>query len=106
MTMLIYRSGMLNLCGNNVRLIELFRQEFDREESALLEGNGHGLGLMGDYDGVGNWYGGRIQQIARLYKSTTGYDLRIEKPEKTRSYEIARRHSSRRIMQVRISKDL
>jgi RNA-dependent RNA polymerase len=72
----------------------------------MLEGKGRGLGLMGDYEGVENWYGGRIQQIARLNKSTTGYTLRIEKPEKIRSYEIARFHSSRRIMQVRIPKDL
>lgn len=43
-----------------------FRWELDRELKATLENKGRGLGLMGEWEGKPNWYGGQVQQIARI----------------------------------------
>src|SRR5438046_892342 len=42
------------------------REELEREKKACTEGSGRGLGLMGKWEGIEDWYGGRIQQVARL----------------------------------------
>jgi RNA-dependent RNA polymerase len=86
--------------------LEAIRQEFDREQAALVERKGRGLGLMGDYDGVPNWYGGNIQQVARLHKESDDFVIRLELPEQRRSYQLARALGSRRLLQVRIPDQL
>ena len=68
----------------------------------VREGKGRGLGLMGDYEGVANWYGGKIQQVARLHKESDGFIIRLEPPEQKRSYQFARALGSRRLLQLRI----
>ncbi|KAF5352350.1 hypothetical protein D9756_006189 [Leucocoprinus leucothites] len=86
----------------------LLWKELDREQAAILENVGRGLGLMGEWDGQENWYGGRVQQIARLSKTTDehGYHIHLEAMEKRRSHRFARFCGSRRILQLRIPKKL
>ncbi|KAI0321269.1 RNA-dependent RNA polymerase [Amylostereum chailletii] len=87
----------------------LFRKEYDREQMALCEANGRGLGCTeGEYEGVRNWYGGRIQQVVRV--ETLGLDkkewkLVLQEPEMKRSYHLARKMGSRRLLELRIPKD-
>ena len=60
---------------------------------------------MGDWHGISNWYGGKVQQIFRLTKSDSPgppYKLIMEKLESTRSYRFARFLGSPRIAQIRI----
>jgi len=83
----------------------------DREQKAILENRGRGLGLMGDWEGEPNWYGGRIQQIFRLSKAPAGstgppYVVSLNKLENRRSHRIARFLGSPRIAQMRIDNDL
>jgi RNA-dependent RNA polymerase len=92
------------------------RQELDREQKAIKEDFGRGVGLMGDWEGVEKWYGGRVQQVARLELAHSEgpptdpkrrqFEIRLEKLESGRSYKIARVLGSRRMLQVRVSKDL
>lgn len=85
------------------------RQELDREQAAILENKARGLGLMGKWHGQDDWFGGRIQQIARLSKSNDNdgrYRIQLEPMEKRRSHRFARFCGSRRILQLRIPKDL
>jgi RNA-dependent RNA polymerase len=89
----------------------LSRRELDREIKATSEGKGRGLGLMGNWEGVENWYGGRIQQIARLVKTAPGeaeqpYKIILEKLESTRSHRFARYLGSLGVLQLGIPKDL
>jgi RNA-dependent RNA polymerase len=83
-----------------------FREEFDREQGALVEDEGRGLGLMGDYEAVSDWYGGKIQQVARLDKISDKFVIRLEPPEQKRSYQLARALGSRRLLQVRVPDEL
>jgi hypothetical protein len=82
----------------------------DREQKAILENRGRGLGLMGEWEGVPNWWGGRIQQILRLAKAPPGsvepYVVYLERLESRRSHRIARFLGSRRVNQMRIDSDL
>jgi RNA dependent RNA polymerase len=82
------------------------RKELDREQAAIEENKSRGLGLMGEWKGVTNWYGGQVQQIMRLVKHDTSYKLTLEPMEKRRSYRFARFYGSRRFLQVRMSEDL
>ena len=87
----------------------LYREELDREQAAILENDGRGLGLLGEWHGQENWYGGRIQQVARLSKSAiTGcsYKVHLEAMEKRRSHRFARFCGSRRILQIRVPEKL
>jgi hypothetical protein len=85
----------------------LSRKELDREQAAIEENQSRGLGLMGEWKGVTNWYGGQVQQILRLVKHETGYyKLTLEPMEKRRSCRFARFYGSRRFLRVRISEDL
>lgn len=63
---------------------------------------------MGTWDGQDNWYGGRIQQVARLSRREdgSGYHLRLEAMEKRRSLRFARFCGSRRILQLRMPEEL
>jgi len=64
--------------------------------------------LLGEWDGQENWYGGRIQQVARLSKlrawpvNGCAYTICLEAMEKRRSHRFARFCGSRRILQIRI----
>ncbi|KAJ3821613.1 RNA dependent RNA polymerase-domain-containing protein [Lentinula raphanica] len=81
-------------------------QESDREQLALLENKGRGLGLMGPFQGVDNWFGGQIQQIATL-RETAKFVLilQLEPLEMRRSTRFARQFGSRRVIQVRIPRN-
>ncbi|KAL0952028.1 hypothetical protein HGRIS_008673 [Hohenbuehelia grisea] len=96
-------------------------REYDREQVAIEENQGRGNGLMGEHMGELNWYGGKIQQILRIYipdsktplrdgpagstRAATAVQLRIciEKSEMRRSHYFARAFGSRRWLQVRVS---
>ncbi|KAH7911585.1 RNA dependent RNA polymerase-domain-containing protein [Hygrophoropsis aurantiaca] len=80
--------------------------EYDREQAAIMENKGRGLGAMGEWHGKDNWYGGRIQQVVRLLKNGSGFIFELEKPEIRRSHRFSRFLGSRRVLQVRISEDL
>ncbi|KAF9071993.1 RNA dependent RNA polymerase-domain-containing protein [Rhodocollybia butyracea] len=81
-------------------------QESDREQLAIEEGVGRGLGLMGEWHGATDWYGGRIQQVATLIERGEGFVLNLEPLEMQRSTRIARFLGSRRLIQIRMSKAL
>ena len=82
----------------------------DREQNAILENCGRGLGLMGEWEGEPNWWGGQIQQILRLAKAPSGspeqYVVHMERLESRRSNRIARFLGSRRVSQMRVNADL
>ncbi|TDL26400.1 hypothetical protein BD410DRAFT_763609 [Rickenella mellea] len=81
--------------------------ELDREQDAILENRGRGLGLMGPWREKEKWYGGRIQQVARLSKSSKGkYEVRLGELEHRRSNRFARFLGSRHLLQLRIDKKL
>lgn len=84
------------------------RAEYDREQAAINENKGRGLGGMGPWRGKDDWYGGRIQQIARVRKGKGkgSFVIQLEKPEIRRSHRFSRFLGSRRILQVRVSDDL
>ncbi|KAG2369519.1 RNA dependent RNA polymerase-domain-containing protein [Suillus spraguei] len=80
--------------------------EYDREQLAIVENKGRGLGTMGDWEGKENWYGGKIQQVARIVRAGSSYKLELEKPEIRRSHRFARFLGSRRILQIRVPDNL
>ncbi|KAG9313859.1 RNA dependent RNA polymerase-domain-containing protein [Chiua virens] len=80
--------------------------EYDREQDAILENKGRGLGGMGAWKGKDDWYGGRIQQVGRLVRNNNRYSIQLEKPEIRRSHRFSRFLGSRRIMQVRVPDNL
>lgn len=72
-----------------------------------MENEGRGLGLMGEWKGVKNWYGGQIQQLARLKKDTYGkLKVTLEPLEKRRSHRYGRFYGSRRFIQLRVPEEL
>lgn len=89
-----------------IQTSDISRKELDREQAAIEENKSRGLGLMGEWKGITNWYGGQVQQIIRLVKHGTGYKLVVEPMEKRRSYRFARFYGSRRFLQVRIPEDV
>jgi RNA-dependent RNA polymerase len=90
---------------HTVRLIALLREEYDREQDAIVERRSRGLGLQGPWKGVQDWYGGRIQQVVRISESKTKGELqyRLDQPVMQRSTRFARFLGSRRILQVKLS---
>jgi RNA-dependent RNA polymerase len=88
------------------RLTMLHREEYDREQDALLEGQSRGLGLRGEWKGTPDWYGGRIEQIVRLSRSKGKFTYRLDRPDIKKSTRFARFLGSRRILKVKLSKDL
>ncbi|KAI6015621.1 RNA dependent RNA polymerase-domain-containing protein [Pisolithus marmoratus] len=78
--------------------------EYDREQAAIMEHKGRGLGGMGLWHGKDGWYGGRIQQVGRLKEGTGkgSFAIQLETPEIRRSHRFARYLGSRRILQVRV----
>jgi hypothetical protein len=84
----------------------LYREEYDREQDAILEGQSRGLGLRGEWKGKRDWYGGRIEQKVRLSRSNGKFTYRLDRPDLKKSTRFARFMGSRRILQVKLSKDL
>jgi len=82
------------------------RKEYDREEDAILEGQSRGLGLRGEWKGVPDWYGGRIEQVVKLSKSDDTFAYRLVRPALRKSTRFARFLGSRRILKVNLAKDL
>ncbi|KAI9513086.1 RNA dependent RNA polymerase-domain-containing protein [Russula earlei] len=81
-------------------------EEYDREQDALMEGQSRGLGLRGEWKGVPDWYGGRIEQMMTLTKSDGKYTYRLVRPGIKDSTRFARFLGSRRILKVKLAKDL
>ncbi|KAF8273854.1 RNA dependent RNA polymerase-domain-containing protein [Lactarius quietus] len=79
--------------------------EYDREQNAIIERQSRGLGLQGEWQGVRDWYGGRIQQVVRLSKSNGVFRYRLDPPSMQRSNRFARFLGSRRILQIKLSKE-
>ena len=63
---------------------------------------------MGHWQGQDGWFGGRIQQVARLTKNErdSHYHIHLEHMERRRSHRFARFCGSRRILQLRVPKEL
>ncbi|KAI5825047.1 hypothetical protein K523DRAFT_251903 [Schizophyllum commune Tattone D] len=85
-------------------------RELDLEQAALLEGLGRGLGLMGPWPAQGvadDYFGGKIQQVVRLTREGPGsFAFRLLPIQaQRRSYRLARRLGSRRILQVRLDRE-
>ncbi|KAI0249507.1 RNA dependent RNA polymerase-domain-containing protein [Lactifluus subvellereus] len=82
-------------------------EEYDREQDAINERQSRGLGIKDEREGVQDWYGGRIQQVLRLSRPTKNeFKYRLDQPVMQRSNRFARFLGSRRILQVRLSKEL
>lgn len=89
------------------RLTMLHREEYDREQDAILEGQSRGLGLRGEWKGMADWYGGRIEQVVRLSRSKNNeFAYRLDRPDLKKSTRFARFLGSRRILKVKPSRDL
>jgi RNA-dependent RNA polymerase len=88
------------------RLTVLHREQYDREQDAILEGQSRGLGLRGEWKGMPDWYGGRIEQKMRLSRSKGKITYRLDRPDLKKSTRFARFLGSRRILKVALSKDL
>ena len=82
------------------------RAEYDREQEAILERQSRGLGLKGEWQGKRDWYGGQIQQVVRLSKPNGEFRYRLDQPSMQRSNRFARFLGSRRILQIKLSKDV
>lgn len=67
-----------------------------------MENKNAGLGLDKANQ---NWYGGQIQQPARLTGENGNYKIILEPMEKRRSHRFARFYGSRRILQLRIPEE-
>lgn len=82
------------------------RDELKREQKAIVHEPDRGLGLMGTWEDEANWYGGRIQQLARVEQDDASphkYTLTLGAMHKVgRSHRLARFLGSRRVLQVRI----
>jgi len=61
---------------------------------------------MGEWQGVQDWYGGKIQQIVRLVQEGDAFKIILEPLEMTRSHRFARFYGSRRFLHLRISEEL
>ncbi|KAI6136111.1 RNA dependent RNA polymerase-domain-containing protein [Pisolithus sp. B1] len=82
--------------------------EYDREQAAIMEHKGRGLGGMGLWYGKDNWHGGKIQQVGRLKEATgnESFFIQLEQPEVRRSHRFGRYLGSRRILQVKVPETL
>ena len=65
-----------------------------------------GLGLQGEWQGQADWYGGHIQQIARLEQTNGEFRLSLAKMEMRKSHRFSRFLHSRRLLQVSIPQKL
>ncbi|KAJ7292563.1 RNA dependent RNA polymerase-domain-containing protein [Mycena rebaudengoi] len=82
-------------------------QELDREAKAKVDNKSHGLGLMGPYENVPDYYGGKVQCQMRLVtigEDASGlkkYAPRLEPLEMTRSTHLARELGSVSVIALR-----
>ncbi|TFK66173.1 hypothetical protein BDN72DRAFT_158598 [Pluteus cervinus] len=90
----------------NTQAAHVIWKELDREQAAIMENRDRGLGLMGMWHGETDWYGGQVQQLARVVKDGKGYSIQLQCMEKRRSHRFARYLGSRRILQLRVPDDL
>ena len=72
----------------------------EREQKAILENAGRGLGLRGPWEGEQNWYGGIVQQVARLEEEGGRFKIRLCRLEMRKSYRFARFLGSRRLLRL------
>ncbi|KAL7284967.1 hypothetical protein ACG7TL_000056 [Trametes sanguinea] len=92
----------------------LGRAELDREELAICEKRGRGLGLpqqrglglQGEWETAEDWYGGKIQQVARLEEQQGTLRLVLSPMEMRKSTRFARFLGSRRILQISIPQSM
>lgn len=98
------RSVMLNIPQKSSDLT--LWEELDREQLAIIENRGRGLGLMGEWQGERDWHGGQIQQLGRLVNYQKTFKIQLEPMEKRRSHRFARYLGSRRMIQLRIPDEL
>ncbi|KAJ7144779.1 RNA dependent RNA polymerase-domain-containing protein [Mycena crocata] len=82
-------------------------EELDREVKATVENRSRGLGLMGEFEGVSNYFGGNIQCTIRLIYKGDGKepDVRLEPLEMTRSNHLARELGSVSVIALRDDKN-
>ena len=90
----------------NISDVDFDRRQLDLEQDAILENIGRGLGVMGDFKGVRDWYGGKIQQIGRVVRDGLSYKIKLEMMESRRSHRFARYYGSRRFLHIRVPEDL
>ncbi|KAF9264946.1 hypothetical protein L218DRAFT_862225 [Marasmius fiardii PR-910] len=76
-------------------------QELDREQKALVENKGRGLGLLNEGT---DWLGGKIQFITCLEKKGDAYGFQLEPIEMKRSHRFARMFGSRRFLQIKLGR--
>ncbi|KAI0673977.1 RNA dependent RNA polymerase-domain-containing protein [Trametes maxima] len=80
--------------------------ELDREELAICEGRSRGLGLQGAWQDTEDWYGGKVQQVARLEETDGKMHLVLAAMEMRKSCRFARYLGSRRMIQVSIPQEM
>ncbi|KAJ7658666.1 RNA dependent RNA polymerase-domain-containing protein [Mycena polygramma] len=78
-------------------------RELDREAKATVENKSRGLGLMGEFDGVPNYYGGNIQCAVRLLRREGNSipDVQLEPLQLTGSHHLARELGSVSVIALR-----
>uniref|UniRef100_A0A0W0F1S2 RNA-dependent RNA polymerase n=2 Tax=Moniliophthora roreri TaxID=221103 RepID=A0A0W0F1S2_MONRR len=82
--------------------------ELDREQKAILENRGRGLGLMGPWEGADNWFGGNVRFNAVLQKrihpqdNAEKFHIRLEGVEMLFSNRFTRALGSRRFIQIHV----
>ncbi|KAI0271441.1 RNA dependent RNA polymerase-domain-containing protein [Gloeopeniophorella convolvens] len=81
-------------------------KEYDREQDAIVERQLRGLGLKGEWKGVADWYGGRIQQTVRVTKSGAAYSYLLDPPDMRKSNRFSRYLGSRRVLKMKLSPEL
>ncbi|KAF5368475.1 hypothetical protein D9758_002293 [Tetrapyrgos nigripes] len=80
-------------------------KELDREQLAIIENRGRGLGLMGPWEDAKDWHGGQVQQNGVVIKQGDSFKINLEPLEMRRSTRLGRFLGSRRIIQLRVSSD-
>ncbi|KAJ6453034.1 RNA dependent RNA polymerase-domain-containing protein [Mycena vitilis] len=82
-------------------------RELDREAKAKVENRARGLGLMGEFDGIPNYYGGNVQCTVRLlYKADDQMpDVRLEPLQLTWSHHLARELGSVSVIKLLDDRD-
>ncbi|PPR02365.1 hypothetical protein CVT24_011709 [Panaeolus cyanescens] len=87
------------------REVDKLWEQLELEQEAILENKSRALGLLdpgSEWRGKSGWYGGQIQQVARLVKKNGLFQISLEPMEMRRSNRFARFCGSRRIVVVKI----
>ncbi|KAJ7439963.1 RNA dependent RNA polymerase-domain-containing protein [Mycena latifolia] len=82
-------------------------EELDREVKATVENKSRGLGLMGEFEGVPDYFGGNVQLTIRLLDAGDDKEprVRLEPLQMTRSHHLARELGSVSVIALRDDKD-